>query len=291
MAERRMTSKKIVDTDAFLDMPLSTQALYFHFIQNADDDGFVGNPNSIIRKIGANKNDYDLLIAKSYVIKFESGICVIKHWRIHNYIQKDRYNPTNYIGEMRTLEMKENNEYTISLNSEIKEIEIKECKKMSDARVKRIEAKKESELPYSFEYKIRYAFVGESCPICGKKMDYSNNLCKPTIQHNKPISLGGKHELDNISIICSSCNSSIQNHKETPPYNTELVKEKWECIRNVSGMDTQDRLGKVSIGKDRLGKVSLDKFSNELTEEQIDNMTNEEYAEYLERGIQNEKGN
>lgn len=112
MAERRMMSKKITDTDAFLDMPLSTQALYFHFIQNADDDGFVGNPNSIIRKIGANRNDYDLLIAKRFIIQFDSGICVIKHWRIHNYIQNDRYTPTTYLREKSMLSIEENKAYT-----------------------------------------------------------------------------------------------------------------------------------------------------------------------------------
>ena len=112
MAERRMISKKITDTDAFLDMPLSTQALYFHFIQNADDDGFVGSPNSIVRKIGANRNDYDLLIAKRFIITFETGICVIKHWRIHNYIQNDRYVPTTYLKEKATLSIEENKAYT-----------------------------------------------------------------------------------------------------------------------------------------------------------------------------------
>ena len=112
MAERRMMSKKITDTDAFLDMPLTTQALYFHFLQNADDDGFVGNPNSIMRKVGASKNDYDLLMVKRFIIVFDSGICVIKHWRIHNYIQKDRYVPTTFIKEKAQLETEENGAYT-----------------------------------------------------------------------------------------------------------------------------------------------------------------------------------
>ena len=112
MAERRMISKKITDTDAFLDMPLTTQALYFHFLQNADDDGFVGNPNSIMRKVGASKNDYDLLMVKRFIIVFDSGICVIKHWRIHNYIQKDRYVPTTFIKEKAQLETEENGAYT-----------------------------------------------------------------------------------------------------------------------------------------------------------------------------------
>ena len=112
MAERRMISKKITDTDAFLDMPLTTQALYFHFLQNADDDGFVGNPNSIMRKVGASKNEYDLLMVKRFIIVFDSGICVIKHWRIHNYIQKDRYVPTTFIKEKAQLETEENGAYT-----------------------------------------------------------------------------------------------------------------------------------------------------------------------------------
>ena len=112
MADRRMMSKKITDTDAFLEMPLSSQALYFHFIQNADDDGFVGNPNSIIRKIGANRNDYDLLVAKRFVLIFPTGICVIKHWRIHNYIQNDRYTPTTYLEEKSLLMIEDNKAYT-----------------------------------------------------------------------------------------------------------------------------------------------------------------------------------
>lgn len=107
-----MISKKITDTDAFLDMPLSTQALYFHFIQNADDDGFVGSPNSIMRKIGASKNDYDLLIVKRFIIVFDTGICVIKHWRIHNYIQNDRYTPTTYVKEKAQLAIGLNKAYT-----------------------------------------------------------------------------------------------------------------------------------------------------------------------------------
>lgn len=116
MADRRMISKKITDTDAFLEMPLSTQCLYFHLIQNADDDGFVGNPNTICRKIGANKNDLDLLIVKKFIIPFESGVIVIKHWKIHNYIQNDRYTPTTYTDEKEQLILKENKSYSIKDN-------------------------------------------------------------------------------------------------------------------------------------------------------------------------------
>ena len=112
MAEKRMFSLSVVDTDWFLDLPLSTQALYFHLNMRADDDGFVDAPNSIVRKIGASKNDFDLLIAKRYVLKFESGIIVIKHWRMHNTIRQDRYKPTQFQEELKTLSIKENKSYT-----------------------------------------------------------------------------------------------------------------------------------------------------------------------------------
>ena len=97
MAERRMFAKTIIDSDAFLDMPLSTQALYFHLSMRADDDGFINNPRKIQRMIGASGDDLKLLLAKSFLIPFDSGIVVIKHWRIHNYIQKDRYKGTGIV--------------------------------------------------------------------------------------------------------------------------------------------------------------------------------------------------
>lgn len=99
MAERRMFSKTIIDSDMFLDMPLSTQALYFHLSMRADDEGFINNPKKIQRMIGASDDDMKVLIAKQFIILFESGIVVIKHWRIHNYIQKDRFKPTMYVDE------------------------------------------------------------------------------------------------------------------------------------------------------------------------------------------------
>lgn len=112
MAERRMFAKTIIDSDAFLDMPLSTQSLYFHLSMRADDDGFINNPKKIQRMIGASDDDLKLLIAKRFILPFESGIVVIKHWKIHNYIQKDRYKPTIYQKEKELLTEKENKSYT-----------------------------------------------------------------------------------------------------------------------------------------------------------------------------------
>jgi len=114
MAERRMFAKTIIDSDAFLDMPMSTQALYFHLSMRADDDGFINNPRRIQRMVGASDDDLKLLIAKSFIITFESGVVVIKHWKIHNYIQSDRYKPTVYADEKAQLDVKKNKAYTLN---------------------------------------------------------------------------------------------------------------------------------------------------------------------------------
>lgn len=112
MAERRMFAKTIIDSDAFLDMPLSAQALYFHLSMRADDDGFINNPKKIQRMVGASDDDCKLLLLKRFLITFESGVVVIKHWKIHNYIRNDRYKPTIYKDEKALLIEKENKAYT-----------------------------------------------------------------------------------------------------------------------------------------------------------------------------------
>lgn len=113
MAERRMFSKAIIDSDMFLEMPLSTQALYFHLSMQADDDGFLNNARKVQRIIGASDDDLKLLILKGFVISFEGGIVVVKHWRMNNYIRKDRYTPTIYQEEYAMLEIKDNGLYTL----------------------------------------------------------------------------------------------------------------------------------------------------------------------------------
>ena len=113
MANRRMFAKTIIDSDAFLDMPPSSQVLYFHLAMRADDDGFINNPKTIMRIVGAKDDDIKLLIAKRFIIPFESGVVVIKHWRIHNYIQKDRYTETKYIDEKNQLIINKKNGYSL----------------------------------------------------------------------------------------------------------------------------------------------------------------------------------
>ena len=113
MAERRMFAKTIVTSDAFLDMPLSARCLYFTLGMFADDDGFVNAPKSIMRQIGASMDDLNILLAKRFVIGFESGIIVIKHWRINNYLRSDRYNETKYLQEKAMLSIDDNGAYSI----------------------------------------------------------------------------------------------------------------------------------------------------------------------------------
>ena len=115
MAERRMFAKSIIDSDLFLDMPQSTQNLYFHLSLRADDDGFVGNPKKIMRMINCSQDDIKILISKQFLIPFESGVVVIKHWKIHNYIRNDRYKPTIYTEEKKKLIEQENKEYIVGI--------------------------------------------------------------------------------------------------------------------------------------------------------------------------------
>lgn len=248
MAERRMFTQKITESDAFLDMPVSSQALYFHFCMNADDDGFISKPKAIMRIVGAKNDDINVLIAKKFIIPFDNGVIVIKHWRMHNLLRKDRYTETAYKDLKSTLFLDENGSYS---QTEQYDLPTKEKKPLTPAQQKRLDAKKDSDLPYSFEYKIRNAFIGEFCPICGVQMGVSieddddpivSKTPMPTIQHNIPISKGGTHSIDNISVICQKCNYSIQDNI-TGSLNNDLVRKKWDEIENGAGMATQYRLG------------------------------------------------
>lgn len=150
MADKRIFTKKITESDAFLEMPLSTQCLYFHLNMNADDDGFVNNSKKVQRMIGASDDDMKLLLAKNFVIAFENkGVIVIKHWWMHNVLRRDRYKETEYTDEKAMLRLKDNRVYSLDTKwhqdgtemapewlpkvkedkvSEYKETKVRECK-------------------------------------------------------------------------------------------------------------------------------------------------------------------
>lgn len=264
MAQKRMFDKSIIDNDDFLDMPLTTQALYFHLNMRADDDGFVDNWKSIMKIIGAKDDDLKVLISKQYIIPFETGVIVIRHWKINNYLQKDRKKNTRHIPEIQKLK-EVNGEYFLLENDEISNILLlDEERETPEWQKRRDEAYKNSSLPYSFLYKIRNAFNNEVCPICGSTMSTSGHKkYLPTIQHLIPISKGGEHELNNIAIICLSCNSSIRDNIIDNKLNNELVINKWnEILKNNKYLS---RLTSGSIDKNRIEENRLDKNSIDIS--------------------------
>lgn len=142
MANKRMFTMKIVDTDAFLDMPLSTQCLYFHLNMRADDDGFIGNPKRIEKIIGANDDDLKLLIAKRFVILFDDGVIVIKHWRMHNTLSRDRYIETSYTDEKKKLLLKDNGSYSLTNGNSIDDTKLIERSNRQTHKRRKIDERK-----------------------------------------------------------------------------------------------------------------------------------------------------
>jgi len=116
MAERRMFTKKVTDSDSFIELPSSAQALYFHLNQGADDDGFNNQIQNAMFKAHATTDDLKVLMMKNFIIRFESGVIVIKHWRLHNTLRKDRYTPTSFQEEFKLLGIKDNGSYTLETN-------------------------------------------------------------------------------------------------------------------------------------------------------------------------------
>lgn len=140
MAQKRMFNNSVVGSDSFLEMPDSSQNLYFHLSMRADDDGFVDNWKSIMRMTGKKEDDLKILISKSFILPFESGILVIKHWKLNNYIQKDRYKETIHTSEKALLTTDENNVYRLDTNCihsiEKNSIEENSCNKQNAEIIK-----------------------------------------------------------------------------------------------------------------------------------------------------------
>ncbi len=268
MANKRMFDKSIIDSDQFLDMPLTSQAVYFHLNMRADDYGFVDNWKSTLRIIGGKEDDIKVLIMKKLIIPFKSGVIVISHWKLNNNLQKDRIKSTKYIDELRHLKLNENKEYELIDNDEESNILLEtSIKETPEWQKKRDDAYKNSSLPYSFLYKIRNSFDNEICPVCGKLMRINSGIKgnMPSIQHLVPISKGGVHELDNIAVICYECNNAIRDEIINEKLNSDLVKKKWEFLsRATSGYVDKNSIDKNSIDKNSIDKNSIDKNSIEV---------------------------
>ena len=204
MAERRMFAKTIIDSDAFLDMPLSAQALYFHLSMRADDDGFINNPKKIQRMIGASDDDCKLLLLKRFLIIFESGVVVIKHWKIHNYIRNDRYKPTIYKDEKALLVEKENKAYT-----EKESVGIPNGYQMDTQD--RLELELEIELDKDIKKK------NKEKPIRHKYGEYKNVLLSDEDMEKLKAEFPTdyKDRIERLSIYMASTGKSYKNHLAT----------------------------------------------------------------------------
>lgn len=238
MAERRMFAKTIIDSDAFLDMPLSTQCLYFHLSMRADDEGFINNPRKIQRMVGAADDDMRLLIAKRFILVFESGVIVIKHWKIHNYIQKDRFKKTLYDREKKMIAVDEKGAYT-------------ECVQNG----------------YSDGYIPRPICVQDSgeldteCIQDVSKMDTADTKCIQSVSKTDTECIQNVSKVDTANLPDTEC---VQNGYKMDTKHTENVSNvDTDCIQNG---DT----GKVRLGKD-INYIYIHTRAREENSDSVDN--------------------
>lgn len=208
MAERRMFAKTIVLSDAFLDMPLSARCLYFTLGMLADDDGFVNSPKSIMRQCGATEDDMKVLLAKKFVLAFETGVIVIKHWRINNYLRNDRYHETAYLEEKQTLTVDKNGVYSIGIPSE----EVVGIPSGTPT----VYRGKDSIGKYS--------------------IDNNNNICERNASHNG---------LSNAEVTQS--NSKAIRHKYGSYQNVLLSDEELKKLQTEFPSDWEERIERVSL--------------------------------------------
>lgn len=170
MADRRMFTKKVSDSDAFIEMSSAAQALYFHLNQGADDDGFNNQIQIAMLKAHASLDDLKVLMMKNFIIRFDSGVIVIKHWRMHNTLRKDRYTPTNFQEELSLLGIKDNGSYTLGCQMVAKRLPQDSIGKDSVVEVSIVEDNKEKEnkkekkprakkefVPPTYEQVVEYA--------------------------------------------------------------------------------------------------------------------------------------
>ena len=183
MANRRMFAKSIIDTDYFLEMPATSQLLYFHLSIRADDDGFVASPKRILRMVGSSEDDFKMLIAKQFVIPFDSGVCVIKHWRIHNLIRADRYQSTIYTEEKSMLIESENKSYELVHQNVIPDVIPDVIPTVNPVKVRLGKVSSvEDNNTYSEVYTEIIAYLNEKCSSRYRATDSTKKLIRARLE-------------------------------------------------------------------------------------------------------------
>ena len=281
MANKRMFTMKIVDSDAFLDMPLSTQCLYFHLNMRADDDGFVGNAKRIMKVIGASEDDLKILIAKRFLLVFEDGVIVIKHWRMHNTLSQNRYHETQYLDEKSMLRIKDNGSYSLESGKSIDDTKLIESAKRQSSRRTVDGQKTDSDIDLDLDLDL-----DKECIITDSK----ESVCRTEVQRAVDAwnSLGdiGIKSVSKMSSTSKRYKSLVARIKE---YGSDKVIEAIESIRNSDFLRGKNRNGwtitfdwfilpnnfpKVLDGnytnqegqKQRTGDAKLDRLYNRVSE-------------------------
>lgn len=243
MANRRMLSKKIIDSDAFMDMPLSSQALYMHLVLNADDDGFVGNPKKIQRSIACSNDDIRILESKKFILSFESGVIVIKHWLIHNLIRSDRYNETTYLREKSMITKKDNRSYTYVDSKNV--------------------------IPNGNQMEPQYSI--EEYSIVENKEDIVETI--PMIDYKSYIDFFNSLEnLPNVVKLTDKRKKSLKARLKD--YDDNKIKELWTIANNTPFLcGNNDRGWKADfdwlVNENNLVKISENKYTSKSTSEQL----------------------
>jgi hypothetical protein len=254
MAQRRMFSLKITNSARFLRMPIDSQLLYFHLGLHADDDGVV-EAYTVLKLLGSQEDNLKVLSSKGFVkVLNEDLVSFITDWNEHNLIRADR---------------KVDSIYKNLLLKIIPEAEIVEPQPRADTGKVTIAQMRNStkDLPSNFKAKVLPAFDGDVCPICNETMTFLSSKNMASLQHNKPLAMGGEHIIDNISVICLPCNMKLKN-KETGELNNNKVKIVWGEMNGRTldnQMSAQVRLGKDRVGKDSKGEdINTDETSSSI---------------------------
>lgn len=277
MANKRMFTMKICDSDAFLDMPLSTQCLYFHLNMRADDDGFIGNSKRIARLIGASDDDLKLLVAKRFVIPFEDGVMVIKHWRMHNTLSKQRYHETQYLDEKSMLRIKDNGSYSLDEGSAIDDTKLIESASRQTRRT--LDEQMENtdlDLDLDIDIDLDTNSASGNAPSKVSKQDINSffeDVWKlyPNKKGKGQISDAKKKVLHSIGI--EEMTRAIERYK------TDLAKEEWRKPQNGSTFFNSGYVDYLDANYEPL-KVQAQKPANrftnfpqrQYTQEQLDDM-------------------
>lgn len=291
MAQKRMFSKKITDSDKFLDLPLTAQALYFHLNMHADDDGFIDRTKTIKRMIGASDGDLKILFEQAFVIPFESGVVVIKDWKIHNYIPKDRYQQTVYTAEFSRLALAENSSYTdciqnvYNMDTQIRLDKIREDKIREDKnRLDKQSAEEKDSSPAP-----------------------ENNLKIVSDYYQKEIGILSPNQFEQLSdyiiqdkmevaVVLKAISEAADNGKRNFKYISAILRNwKQDGIMTLAQVEDRERQrieqkaksrGKVQSAKDNIPEWSNPDYKDETTEEDMEELKKiqQEIAEKLNRG-------